>query len=228
MATEITNHVELAWNRLIQQYKQSQSLKDLIEALVNPIQGLETVFQDLSDGRTIEVATGTLLDRLGDIVGIDRVVGQDDDAYRLAIKTKVVENVSQGEPERLISVYKILLSASLVHLCECFPAAVGMMSDVDISTQDEIDNLFAKIKRIAPAGVRIDYLGSFDETEPFAMAGDLIGAGFGSTADALAGGKFATLYIDKSMDFAFDGNSQTTAGFGTLEDPLVGGIFVSL
>lgn len=227
-ATPITTHVQLAIDRLIQQYKGKPLIEGMVEAFTLPKQDLENVFQDLQFDRALANATGVLLDRLGVIIGIERGDGQSDDDYRISLQTKVVENISNGEPERLITVYKVLVGADLVFINESFPGGVGLMSEVDLTDQDFINLLYRRIDAIAAAGVRIEYLGSFDADEPFSMDGLLPGDGFGSTTDPLAGGKFATLYLDKNEEFAFDGNSQNAGGFGSTLDPLVGGVFVGL
>lgn len=228
MTTPINNHVQLAYDRLLEQYKDSTKLKNLIAAIVAPLQDLEETFGDLESGRSIDTATGTLLDRLGNIVGIARVVGQTDDEYRVAIRTKVVENVSNGEPERLIAFYQLLVGAGMVVLYDAQHGEVGLMSDVDLTDESVINNYYRRVKKASPVGVRVSHLGSFDATEPFAFDGLTSARGFGSTSDALAGGKFGTIYVDRNMEFAFDGSSPRGGGFGTIADPLIGGVFVGL
>lgn len=223
--TPIVDHVAQAVARLIEQYKKKPDLEGMVGAFTAPFQALEDTFQDLETDRSLETSVGVQLDRLGTIVGIARATNETDDEYRISIKTKIVENISQGEPERLITVYRLLVGASLVYLSELYPGGIGLMSDVDLADQDFINLLFKRIDRIAAAGVRIDYLGSFDPDEPFAMAGTLPGEGFGTDTDPLIGGKFATLYLDMSEEFAFAGNSLNAGGFGTILDPLVGGVF---
>jgi len=227
-ATPISNHVQQAVDRLIQQYKEKPDLESLLSAFVIPVQDVEDVFQDLMFDRALDNAVGDLLDRLGVIIGIAREPGQSDADYRISLQTKIVENISQGEPERLITVYRVLVGATLVHLSENYPGGVGLMSEIDLTDQDFINLLFRRIDNIAAAGVRIEYLGSFDDAEPFAMAGLLAGKGFGSDSDPLAGGKFATIYINKNFEFSMDGTLPGGGGFGSVIDPLVGGCFVGL
>ncbi len=137
-------------------------------------------------------------------------------------------NVSQGEPERLISTFQLLLGAGLVLLQELPPAGVALSSSVTFADQDEVDAALAILEAVAPAGVRVQYIGVFDETEPFAMAGGLSGLGFSSTATPLVGGKFATIE-QRNTFFSFAGSSETkNEGFGTTEDTLVGGEFDTL
>lgn len=223
MSSMITNHVELAKKRLLEQNKNKPLLDGLLTAIIQEHQNLETMFFDLLEDRSINTAVGFLLDRLGTIVGQTREPGQSDDDYRLAIKTRVSINVSQGEPERAISVYQALLGATLVMIQELYPAAVALMSEI---VPSNLPAVFRTVRQVIPAGVRLDFLGTFDLTEPFAMDGVMVGSGFGTTADPLVGGKFATVYIDNTVKFAFNGTGPNNGGFGSIHDNLVGGVFI--
>lgn len=222
----ITDHIERAKLRLLEQYKRKPNLAAFIESILGPIQDIENVLGDLETDRWLDTAVGAQLDQLGTIIGIARVTGQSDDDYRVALKSKIVENTSQGEPERVIAIYQILVGAALVFLDDGAFANVGLMSEVDLSDQDMINLIYRRVEQVIAAGVRLDYIGSFDETEPFAFAGSLVGKGFGSLTDAGAGGKMAIIYINKNKKFSFAGTAINDGGFGSLEDPLVGGVMV--
>lgn len=229
MITLISDHIARAKARLIEQYKGKTTVEGVVDSLVEEIQVLEDLFGQLNTDRALETASGVQLDGIGDIVGIEREAGQSDADYRISIKTKIIENISQGEPERVINVYRILVNATIVMLSDNYSGGVGLMSDVELTDQAMINTLFARIKRIVPAGIRVEYLGFFDTlADSFSFDGALAGKGFGSTTDPLAGGKFATIYIDKSKEFAFAGNDPKGGGFGTVHDPLIGGVMVGL
>lgn len=227
MFQQILDHIILAKKRLISQYKQKPRLEGLVEALVQDIQNLENTAVQLNTERGLDTAVGEQLDGIGQIVGLERETGQSDDDYRTLIKAKIGINLSQGEPERMIQIYKVLTGADLVLLQELFPGAVAISSEVDPGSQEEVDRLIRIMESMAPAGVRVDFLGIFDADEAFAFDGDLPGLGFGSTTDPLLGGKFATLVV-RDGEFAFDGDDLQAEGFGTILDPLVGGQFQGL
>lgn len=226
MITEILTHVADAKRRLIQQYKGKPIIATLITAFVQEFQNLETVGKDLNEDRSVDTATGTNLDRLGAIVGQPRESGQSDADYRIRIKSKISQNISQGEPERLIEVFKTLKAPTLTILEEHFPAAVAIESDATFADQDEANLIIDILERTAAAAVRVDEVVVFDPTEAFAFAGALSGFGFGTTADPLVGGKLATLWNYK-LPFAFAGDNPQNDGFGSIHDPLVGGVFFS-
>ncbi len=76
--TPITNHVEAAIQRLIQQYKNSDRIKAILLSFVEQIQELETTGGQLNDERSIDTAIGTQLDNLGIIIGLTRSGGESD------------------------------------------------------------------------------------------------------------------------------------------------------
>lgn len=226
MFTEITDHEERAKALLISQYQQKPRIEAIVGAHATEIQALESVLVDLNTDRSVDTAEGAILDRLGVIVGQTRAPGQSDADYRILIKSKIGQNISQGEPERLIEVYKTLLGAGLVHLGEIFPAGVMLGSDVMAADQAARDVLFGVMEKVAPAAVRLDYLCEFDPVEPFAFDGSPTGLGFGDDLAPAVGGKLGDCFENQSEIFAFDeGGSPTDGGFGDHADVLAGGIF---
>lgn len=225
----ITTHVVDAKNRLLQQYKGKASIEALVEANAEQVQVLESVFKDLNDNRSIETAVGVQLDLLGDILGIDRN-GLSDDDYRARLKIKIVQNISNGEPERLITVYRFLVGASQIQYQEHYPAGLAMMADADITPGQET-LIYREIQNISPAGVRVDYIGCYDAADSFSFAGsngplDLVGAdGFGDSTDLGVGGMFGKQHVPIDNGFAFEGGNPNFFGFGTHEDPYYGGLF---
>jgi len=227
MIPTINDHIEKAKDRLLTQYREKQRVGWVIEAVVNEIQNLENVFALLATDRTLDVSAGVQLDRIGVIVGLSRVPGQSDADYRQALKVKIGQNISEGEPESVIQTFRTLTGATLVILNDGAYAELSLMANLQF-TQEQINVLHREMKKVIAAGVRIDGIGSFDATEPFAFAGSLPGRGFGDTLDPLAGGKFATVKRQNDKKFAFDGFNPDNSGFGTVFDPIVGGLFISL
>lgn len=223
----INNHVEQAKERLIQQYKGKTRIEGLIEAAVAGKQDLEDTATQLNTLRSVDTATGAQLDGIGEIVGVEREGGQSDADYRVRIKAQIGINLSQGQPERIISTFQVLKEAELVLLQQLQPAAIGISSEATFVDQEEVDEILEILESISPAGVRVDFIGIFDADEPFAFQGSISGLGFGSTTDPLLGGLFATLVL-RDGEFAFAGDDLTAEGLGTTLDPLVGGQIQSL
>lgn len=100
------------------QFENSTDLQALVGAIVGEthgVQELENVLWDLYTLRWLPFATGAQLDGLGDILGEPRP-SADDEEYRDALYLKVLINVSQGEPERLIEVMQRVSHATNVHV----------------------------------------------------------------------------------------------------------------
>lgn len=223
----ITNHQAQAIARLLSQYKGKETIEGTVSALVLPIQDIEYALDGMNNLRTLEGAQGVQLDLLGAVVGLARVGGQSDDAYRTAIKAKIQENVSQGEAQALIQTFLLLTGVSQVLLDELYPCSLMMESVFVPASVQEAYDIITVLDMVAAGGVRVEGFISYDPDAAFAMDGNLPGAGFGDATDPTAGGLFAELWAP-NVDFAFDGDDTHAGGFGDVADPLVGGQFVSL
>lgn len=221
----ITTHVTDAKERLLQQYKESAKLKALLDAFHAQVQELENVFNDLYISRVINAASGQVLDDMGTIVGQARI-GFDDIRYRSLLFSKVGENTSQGDPEKVLQVVKLLAVANIAQIQEWYPAGYGLYFSNSIPI-NLINFFYERLDRVDPAGVRLEALISFDETDAFAFAGPAgVASGFGDSSNLAIGGKLAVLNLRTLPRFAFapSGFDNGDDGFGTLADNLVGGI----
>lgn len=224
----VNNHLaEDAIKRLLGQYAEADKLQGLISAFVKPLQQLEFVFNDLNVLRQLAVATGVQLDGIGQIVGLPRPAGDDDDTYRQKLYAQIKINTSQGQPEMLIQMYQLFTGANLVLLTEHFPAEVTVSSEYMPADQDEVNLLVSLLQRAAPAGVRVDGIIVFDPTEAFAYDGGLPGLGYGDANDSNVGGKYATI-LTTFYPFAYAGSSVQSKGYGAVQDPLAGGGYVGV
>jgi len=222
----ITTHISDAEERLLQQFKEKPNFKALLDAFHAQIQELENTFNDLYVQRVINAASGKVLDDMGTIVGQSRI-GFDDTRYRSLLLAKVGENTSQADPEKVIQVVKLLAVANLAQIQEWYPAGYGLYFSNTIPP-NLINFFYERLDRVDPAGVRLEALISFHETDAFAFAGPAgSGEGFGDSNNLSLGGQFGTLNLRTLPGFSFSpdgGFDNGDDGFGTLEDNLVGGI----
>ena len=133
----IDDHVEIATSRLPQQYKdatkkytpsyafeQLSGWESLIYSFVNPAQEMETIMGNMLVQRGLTTASGVNLDRIGQIVGVDRA-GLPDDEYRIILIGQIAANNSNTTGDDLLGITSILIGVNtpkIVQILELFPA----------------------------------------------------------------------------------------------------------
>lgn len=193
MITKITTHGQDALDRLLFQYKNAVNLQNLIICTIGePVQDLEDNIYSLIGRLDIDNQVGTQLDNIGDLVGQDRL-GLSDEEYRLFIKAKIGVNVSEGDAERLISVWKLLMVANTVILQESFPAEVDLYTDVSIGDTNLDTIAFELIQKVAAAGVRVGFAAVIDPLEAFGFFDSTNSKGFSDTTSPALGGKLSVI-----------------------------------
>jgi len=105
----------------------------------------------------IDHARGSVLDRYGANFGVKRF-GASDRFYRLAIKVKLLAQLSGGDISTVLDAAASLLEIPVerIGLKELFPAKIGLdIQEADLSpeTLEIIEDIMALIKRILAAGV---------------------------------------------------------------------------
>ena len=105
----------------------------------------------------LDNAKGSVLDRYGANFGVKRV-SPDDRFYRLAIKVKLIAQISGGDSDTVIRAAGDLLDVELsdVLLEDVYPAKIALYVDQDLLSQDRlelIEPIAYAIKRILAAGV---------------------------------------------------------------------------
>lgn len=102
---------------VMEQYKGSTRLRALIDAFLAQCDDLERAWFEILAALNITDAVGPALDYIGALVGVDRVPGQTDDAYRVRI---LQGNYSEGLPT-MEALRTILLLASGAPSVGIFP-----------------------------------------------------------------------------------------------------------
>jgi len=147
----------------------------------NQIQELENESRKLLYILNIDSSEGTQLDNIGTLVGQDRL-GYNDEYYRILLKVKIGINVSEGDIERILALWKLITETINVHLIEVFPAKIKLDTDEYLG-----DAMFAFLKNVAKdalaGGVGIDTILITDPTR----------FGFGPTMGAF-GTQWANTY----------------------------------
>lgn len=154
MITQITTHIEDAKARLLFQYQGKANIEALLDSLGGQqIQDLENILFDISSRLDIDNSVGVQLNNIGLIVGQPRN-GQDDITYRLFLKAKAGVNVSEGDVERVLSIWKIITGGTIVQVIDQYPAAVELFSDVPVPGELEVA-AFTLMQEVVGAGISI-------------------------------------------------------------------------
>jgi len=159
---KITTHSEDAKKRLLEQYKNKPKIIGFIKSITGErAQQLEDSIYKLYSRLDFDGSEGIQLDKIGTIVKQGRN-GMTDAQYRLFLKAKACVNVSEGDPERLISVWSILAQASLVQLTEQYPCGISLTANGAPPTGLEIF-AYHLVQQAAAGGVRILSISEFDD-----------------------------------------------------------------
>lgn len=223
----IPNHQAIAKTQSLEQYHGNVDFEGMLDSLTAGVQSLEDALWQLYTLRWLDTATGVQLDGLGQILTFARNT-PDDEVYRLELKARSVQLISESEPEALIRVVAFMTGADLVTYQGWYPAGIGLGTDGEVLLGN-INLLYDFAQKTAGAGIRVDWLWQFDPVNPFSCDGTLdIGTGLSDLNNPTVGGLLGTLLIP-IHPFGTDGDDDSLLGLGTLYgDPILGGNIVSL
>lgn len=166
---KITDHIEQAKSRLVEQDKESNNILKFQNALVGKWQELENLLWDVHAEKNIFTAKYKSLDYLGDIVNEPRNYREDEE-YRRAIINKIIQNNSTGTPEEIITLASFFVGdLSRIHLIEILQNAflVEIKYDLTINQANMLREMIMLSKPICVdfAGVVVIPTGAiiFDE-----------------------------------------------------------------
>lgn len=198
--TPITDHVERALARLLEQDKGKPRLEALVKIFADRYQRIENVVTQLANNRWVLTAEGVQLDTLGEIVGEPRN-GKIDDVYRLWIRARILINRSSGKVSELLRVARIILgdAPDLVYTPE--PPAAFQIELTGVSGSGDVARvLFDALNQVRAGGVRMNIL--YNDDIPTAFTFNIDGTegvsdavkGFGDTGNPATGGLFSGLH----------------------------------
>jgi len=148
-------------NLMIEQFKRSDNLKNVITVFTDELQVAMEEADKLIMKRLIATAEGVQLDGIGEIVGEDRQ-GRSDDDYRVAIEFKVFINISSGQPDVVMTVLKTVTDATQVRIIEFFPAHIYLYTNGSTIPGD----LLVTMRKVIPSGVGLSVIAGYGVT-PF-------------------------------------------------------------
>lgn len=164
---EIKNHADLAVGLLLEQLKGKEKLEAFLRALVGPIQDMEEVAHDLDTEMRLDNAAGAQLDMIGRIVKLARgPLG--DEAYRTRLHARIRANRSEGTPDDVLAVLRLMVASNGISIEE-YPT--GMVARVADTLAEDPDALVAELRRARPGAVplHLEY-NLVDDTDTFTFA----------------------------------------------------------
>jgi len=186
---QINDHAGKAKERLPRFLDGATNFNALIDIFSSRTQDLETELFNLLDQRNLSDAVGVQLDGLGQILNLEREVGQSDADYRQALIGETGQLALSGQIESLINVFNALTSAVTSDVVEFFPASVLLTAffDGDLEDPNVDQSIIDAMDKVRAAGVNLD-LRYAEETEYLELSdiSEIDGSGNGPT-DALHG-----------------------------------------
>ena len=197
LALDLT-HVDRAHARLLTQFKGKPRIEGVVRALVRQVVHLEVATWQLLVERLLSTAAGQVLDRLGELVGVRRAPGANDERHRRRIGVEISVLRSRGTAGDLIGIARLYSGETDVAIDQRLPceAAVVLAFQLD---GDECLEIARLITRAKPAGHRVttEYLVQ-PVAESLAFSSELStwepgndATGFGWSGDATLGGSLA-------------------------------------
>ena len=197
--TKVTTHNTDALARLLYQYRDSTNLKSLITAIFGTqVQDIENAIYQLMTRLDIDNSEGDQLDGIGEIVGQERQ-GLSDDLYKLWLKAKIGKNTSEGDLERVISIWSLFNpDATVIHIYEYFPASISISSNsaLDPVYASYLTEILGFMQGIVCAGISVSTIIVFDPDNAFGFYGATDAGGFGDLNDSEVGGEFSYIEIE--------------------------------
>lgn len=171
LITQITDHVQAALDRLLQQYHGKPNIAAVITALVDPIQDLEDAIFGVAAGTlfyngTTYPAAGTQLDNIGTIVGIQRN-GLTDAEYLIFIIGQIVINNSDGSIPVMLNAANIFFDPALLLAFDMYPAEFNLEIAGSTLDSDFYTTVATKLQQALGAGIGLGFMATFDETNAF-------------------------------------------------------------
>ncbi len=143
---------EEALERVVEQFKDQPNFEALVEALSAQAQSAHDAVLGTLNNTVVADSEGAQLDGIGSIVGEERF-GRSDEDYRIAILARIRLNLSNGTPEDIIEIVRLVAGDVSVQLTETPPASfiVDILDALDPDVDPQIVANFIADAR--PAGV---------------------------------------------------------------------------
>lgn len=160
------DHVALALDRLLEQWRGKPKIEGLLSAWVRPFNDLEQALQDMLAYRSIATGFGAQLDGIGDNVAMLRN-GASDELYRRRLLANGMAARASSTGEEILAILRVLdagFAPSAISLIPAYAAAFGATGLVAEGELAEGHWVGRFLHRITGAGIRSIYF--FEESGP--------------------------------------------------------------
>lgn len=166
---DFVNDSDRGANLLPEFLKNSENLIALINAILPEVQELHDAQKDVFSTINIYDAEGDQLDDIfGEILDLERVVGQTDAEYRANLIARTAEIAKSGEISTMKNAYRNIMEATAVRLFEYQPACFKMEASVSsIPSDSELADIRSAMERIKQGGNGM--ILSCNDSEPFRL-----------------------------------------------------------
>jgi len=177
---------------LTTQFKDKTNIAALFGAFAIDLQEFEETLDGLLNAVSLETASGEQLDKIGDILAVDRA-GRTDAIYKSRLFAAVLQYTSSGRWEQVIQGFKLLTGADAVQGGEVYPGAVTLTAiGADPITIDTAELLNA-MKNTRAVGIRLEAL-LVSADPPLVFEGDPYPGGKGfDDGSGTVGGHFSQI-----------------------------------
>jgi hypothetical protein len=151
--SKVTSHIAEMLDRRLEEFRDKARFSAMLSLLGQQVQDLEDSLYQLLVETSLDVAVGAALDGIGDIVGEERS-GRSDSAYRIAIRTRIILNQSEGTPENIIALALAISGETNAQLTEYFPASFEIRILDALPDGTDPARIAAVVRSGKPAGVR--------------------------------------------------------------------------
>lgn len=181
----IIDHSDRAVANLTHSMQRGGDVELLVRVFVDQVQELEATFYDLVVAYLLDTATGEQLDTLGAIVGESRE-GLGDVDFRAFIRARILTNLAEGEIDRILTVLRLITSATSVRYQPLYPAAFLVEYVRDGYASPELEQRFKRqVELITPSGVGFEVVRATTGYFGFESDPDALGFGEGEFASIL-------------------------------------------
>lgn len=196
MLTQITEHIDQAFAKLLEQYRGKPRFLALQASYVGQIQELEDVIWDVLGAFDVDTCDLLRLKILGKRVG-QVYRGEAVNDYRRYVKARILINRSHGHADEIIEIAELVLDGLALTYDEFYPAAIVMgATDTDASGADPALAV-EMLREGKAAGVGFQFVWGRSAAFKFSATSTpntTTSVGLGSTVTPGLGGKLKTVY----------------------------------